>query len=417
MKRTTNLLFSLLLSIAFLFNAQAQKSDYQIKQNFKEQYTALNEALKQTNESDTADSLIQEIHNLEDEFRPHSELITHAFYPETFSGLITELESHAVSQKERLLIIENQSEQLEMLASDAKYFKNEISLLNQKADSLRNEIMQSQKSEKRLAGLVEDYRKNMQKRDRFILDVVDSLLVAYKDLEPETVRELSRKMNEGEIATDQNPLNIINNIIDRNIEILKSSGDNFTTEDYLRMYTVQNRFEKAWKQIGDGLVRIYGEDKSSKWENTIETKMKKWKASASYNMWESLDNHLEQNNLDLSAFDNNYSFFVALDNFVNTATKNSQENVITKENYEKFQQFNDFWNSKIKDDWSKFVQEGEVLTMNQISSIDQKMITWRDEAKPRSFLIPALLGVSLIAIVGLTIVIFRREKPKDKTES
>jgi len=121
-----------------------------------------------------------------------------------------------------------------------------------------------------------------------------------------------------------------------------------------------------------------------------------------------MDTYLEENNVDLGAFDNNESFYKAIDSFISKATDASREKVVTEDNYKDFQAFYDFWNGKIKSDWGRFVQEGEVLTMTQISNIDSEMMTWRDEAKPKSFLIPILFGISLLTIIGLIIVIARR---------
>ncbi len=237
---------------------------------------------------------------------------------------------------------------------------------------------------------------------------MDSLLADYKDLSPESAKELAGKVKTGDISSGENPLPTIQTIIEENLQTLKASDQSFSTEDYLRMYTVQKRFNEAWKQIGDGLITIYGDSKKAEWETKIETKLEDWEASAAHNMWNSLDTYVEEHKLDLAAFDNNYSFFVALDNFVKNATKTSKDQLITSENYKDFKKFNEFWNKKIKNDWSKFVQEGDVLTMNQISSIDQEMVNWREEAKPKNFLIPILLAISVLIIIGLIIYLVKQ---------
>lgn len=388
--------------------AEAQQSDYQIKKNYETEYAQIENAISMVSSVQVIDSLVAEIDSLETEYQDHEDLLDNALYPETFSGSIESLKSDAESAQHRLLIIENQGERLDVLTAEVSSYENEIARLNSRTDSLRQEIRNSQESESRLSGLVKNYRESMQQRDRFILDVVDSLLIAYRDMSPQTVDELSSKVESGEIANDQNPLVVISSIIDDNIETLKNSNENFTTEDYLRIYAVQKRFSEAWTQIGDGLIRIYGGENKSKWVRSINAKLDDWRASASLNMWTSLDNYLEQEELDLAAFDNNYSFYIALDNFVKESKKTSEEQFMTSENYEKFKEFNEFWNNKIKDEWSTFVQDGEVLTMSQISSIDSEMTNWRDEAKPRNLVIPILLGFSILIIIGLIIYIFMR---------
>ncbi|MTI86690.1 MAG: hypothetical protein FH748_01840 [Balneolaceae bacterium] len=386
----------------------AQQSDYQIKEEFKERYATLESELRTAANAAEIDSLIMEVDSLDMKFTEHSELLNSALYPENYTREIGLLKEKGREIQQRLLVIENKNEKLAELNKEITSFRGEIKRLNKHSDSLRQEILASQESEKRLAGLVKRYRQSMQERDKFILDVVDSLLIAYEGLSPQKTDELTNKMQAGKIENDENPLVIINTIIDNNIETLKRSNKSFTTEDYLRMYAVQKRFNEAWNDIGDGLVRIYGGENRVEWSDRVESKLEEWRASASMSMWASLDTYLENNKFDLSAFDNSYSFFLALDNFVKESKKSSQKKMMTSGNYDKFQKFNQFWNTKIKNEWSRYVQEGEVLTMHQISSIDSEMTTWRDEAKPRSWIIPILLGVSLLAIVGLVIVLFRK---------
>jgi hypothetical protein len=248
----------------------------------------------------------------------------------------------------------------------------------------------------------------MEERDEFVLNMIDSLFITYKDMQGRALAEFSEENGSRALQQEENPLELIESVIEQNIQILKADNGSLQTEDYLRMYVVQSRFSEVWNQIGDDLTRIYAGNEKQHWKSNIEGKLNDWKASASKNMWASMDAYLEENNVDLGAFDNNESFYTAIDTFISNATDASREKVVTKDNYRDFEAFYDFWNGKIKSDWGKFVQEGEVLTMTQISNIDSEMMTWRDEAKPKSFLIPILFGVSLLTIIGLIIVIARR---------
>lgn len=398
------------LIILFVANTNvfAQTSDYQVKKNFEESYAELKTSINDAMKVSVIDSLRKEVQNLEYKYENREDILDHALYPETFKSTISELKQDARNAEHKLLIIENQNEKLAQLSSELSSYKSEIAHLNSRTDSLRTAIQASENSERDLSALVKRYRKSMEERDEFVLNMIDSLFVTYRDLKGESLAELSEKMKTRSLQNEENPLNVIQSVIDENIQILKSQDGSLQTEDYLRMYVVQSRFSEVWNQIGDDLTRIYGGGNADKWEYSIEGKLKDWQASASKNMWASIDTYLEQNNVDLGAFDNNESFYKAIDTFISNATDASRDKVVTKENYKDFQAFYDFWNGKIKSDWGRFVQEGEVLTMNQISTIDTEMMTWRDEAKPRSFVIPILFGLSLLTIVGLIIVLARR---------
>lgn len=386
----------------------AQTSDYQVKNNFEERYAELKSFITEAMTVKEIDSLRSEIKDFAYYNEDHEQLLDNALYPETYESTIEELKQRARAAEHKLLIIEDQNEKLTQLSNELSTYKSEIANLNERTDSLRNAILASEESESDLSQLVERYRKSMEERDEFVLNMIDSLFITYKDMQGKALAEFTEENGPRALQEEDNPLHVIESVIEENIQILKADNGALQTEDYLRMYVVQNRFSEVWNQIGDDLTRIYAGNKASQWENNIEDKLGDWKASASKNMWASMDSYLEKNNVDLGAFDSNESFYKSIEQFVSKATDASREKVITDENYADFQAFYDFWNGKIKKDWGKFVQEGEVLTMNQISTIDTEIMTWRDEAKPKSFLIPILFGLSLLTIVGLIIVLARK---------
>lgn len=408
MRRLYTATLVMIALIAGSVSVTAQTSDYQVKKNFEERYTELKTSISEAMTVKEIDSLRTEIKDFAYYNEDHEALLNNALYPETYESSINELEQRARAAEHKLLIIENQNEKLTQLSSELSSYKSEIANLNDRTDSLRNAILASEESESNLSSLVQRYRKSMEERDEFVLNMIDSLFITYKDLQGKALAEFTEENGPRALQEEDNPLRVIESVIEENIQILKSDDGSLQTEDYLRMYVVQNRFSEVWNQIGDDLTRIYAGNKANEWENSIENKLGDWKASASKNMWASMDSYLEKNNVDLGAFDSNESFYNSIEQFVTKATDASREKVITDENYADFQAFYDFWNGKIKKDWGKFVQEGEVLTMNQISTIDTEIMTWRDEAKPKSFLIPILFGLSLLTIVGLIIVLARK---------
>lgn len=408
MKRFISTALTAVILIAGSINVLAQTSDYQVKQNFEERYKELKTSIEEAMTVSEIDSLKAEIEDFKYYHEDHKKLLDNALYPQTYESSISELNQRARTTEHKLLIIENQDEKLASLNSELNSYKSEITNLNNRTDSLRKAIATSEQSESNLSNLVAKYRKSMEERDEFVLTMIDSLFVTYKDMQGKALAEFSEENGSRQLQQQDNPLKLIQSVIEENIQILKSNDSSLQTEDYLRMYVVQSRFSEVWNQIGDDLTRIYAGNKAADWENNIEGKLSDWKASASKNMWASMDAYLEENNVDLGAFDNNESFYSAIDNFITEATDASRDKVVTEENYKDFQAFYDFWNGKIKSEWGKFVQEGEVLTMTQISNIDSEMMTWRDEAKPKSFLIPILFGLSLLTIIGLIIVIARR---------
>ncbi|MEP1305538.1 MAG: hypothetical protein ABJK11_07505 [Balneola sp.] len=399
-----------ILSITFLVLfcstlVTAQQSDYKIKQDFEKNHSELLTSIEMAQKVAEIDSLIIEVENLKSEYADHEKMLNYALYPESFDSKIASLKSEARSAEHKLLIIENQAERLNMLTDEVTRFKSELSNLSGKSDSLRKQIAASEESERKLSNLVASYRKSVEERDEFIFGMVDSLFVTYNQLAPGTIEELAKTDGSGTIKSGDNPLVIVNSILAENIETLKASSEAFTTEDYLRIYALQNKVNEVWDNIGDNLIEIYGGDDKTRWKNRIETDLKDWKSSASLSMWNSLDNYLEAKSVELGAFDNNSSFFTALDNFVSKATEKSDGEIISTSTYEDFKTFSEFWSTKVMDEWNSYLVEADVLTASQIATIDGKIDNWGDSSEPFPTSLLIIFGVALLAIIGLIIAL------------
>jgi len=405
MKRSLNLLTLLLLFAVNSTALFAQQSDYQIKKDFENRHAELLTNIEMAQKVNEIDSLITVIDDFKSNFSEHSKMLDYALYPESFDSKVANLKSEARSSEHKLLIIENQAERLSELTEEVTRFISELSNLNSRSDSLRNAITESQESERKLSQLVTRYRKSVEERDEFIFDMVDSLFVTYNQLAPGTIEELSKKDGSGTIKSGDNPLVIIDSILGENIETLKAGSNTFSTEDYLRIYALQTKVNDVWNSIGDNLVEIYGGNDKAKWKKSIESDLKDWKSSASLSMWNSLDGYLEQKNVELGAFDNNSSFFKALDSFVSKASKKSDEEIISSSTYEDFKTFSEFWTTKVMDEWNNYLVESDVLTASQIATIDSKVDNWGDNSEPFPTSLLIIFGIGLLAIIGLIVAL------------
>ncbi len=408
MKRLTNTLLLTLISIISTYAVSAQQSDYEVKKAFEARYTSLETIIDNANSVHKIDSILLAIDDLALDNIEHQELLNYALYPESYSSAISKLKSDARIAEYKLLIIENQTERLTMLSEELGSYKQEISNLVKRSDSLRLAIASSQESERKLSELVRNYRKSVEQRDEFIFDIIDSLFITYKELSPNAVRELARQNNIGSLSDADNPLTMINSIVDQNIETLNVNDKSLSTEDYLRMYALQRRVDNVWKQIGDELVVIYGDNNKNEWQQEISSDIEEWKASASYAMWGSLDNYLDYQDINLDAFDNNQSFFAALDSFVTKATTTSDGNILKQDSYHDFKAFKMLWSKKIMNDWNKYLVEADVLTTVQMASIGSKVDEWGEKSRPLSFGYFVLFGVGLIALIGFIVAQVKR---------
>ncbi|MFA5668344.1 MAG: hypothetical protein WC967_03815 [Balneolaceae bacterium] len=414
MRVSLQYIFITFIALFVVTSTTAQQSDFEIKQEFENRYASIDSSITNADNIRKIDSVLLEIDKLALDFMNNASLLDDALYPKSYSTAIAELKENSRNAEHKLLIIENQAERLSILSNEVSQYKSEIGSLVKRSDSLRLAIANSQDSERKLSNLVADYRKSVEQRDEFIFDIVDTLFVTYKALNPNAVRELARQGNKGSISDNESPLAVISSIINQNIETLQVNDESLTTDDYLRMYALQKKVSNVWNQVGDNLVNIYGGSKKEAWKQDITADLDKWRASSSYAMWTSLGDYMEHQNVSLAAFDNNNSFFAALDSFVVSATKESGDTILKNDSYKEFKSFKEMWSAKIKNDWNKYLIEGDVLTIPQMASIDSKLNDWGDESRPISTGFLILLGFSLIVLTLLIItIIWRRTGVKE----
>jgi hypothetical protein len=402
--------FIFLFVLLLTSRPKAQQSDYELTTGFEDQYAVIEERLLTAPSVQVVDSLKGQIDSLNQNYIEHSDILDVALYPDSYEAAMTSLRKEAMSAEQRLLIIESQGERLQRLGKELTQYQSEMRRMNSRADSLRKAIAESQASEERLSRLVSEYRQNLETRDELIVNVIDSLMVTYSGMSSKKMNELAQGVQSGRISGNENPLNLVSAMIDENIEYASSNNAAMNVEDHLRMYAVQNHFSDSWDQIGDRLINTYGDDEKQDWRTTIDNQLKEWKMVTSQKMWNSMDLYLEYSDVELDAFDNNYSFFVALDNFVKQAQKNSEGNILSTESYSDYRRFQDFWSGKIKNEWSNLVQKSEVLTVAQISTIDQQLSGWEEEARPIHPLLMLLFVLTGVSILGFGFAMYKNKR-------
>lgn len=401
MKKLTVVLVAILFSTNWV---TAQQSDYQIQQNFLHKYDGILAELNTASSVDQIDSISSKIHLLRNEFTAHKSLLNTALYPGSFEAEMRELTLRAQASEQQLLLIENQLEQLAQLSSQLSSYRSELVILSQQRDSLYKAILRSEESEKNLTKLVRQYRESLELRDNIVLDVIDSLLIVYEQSAITGIGEehgLEKKLG------TENPLDLITQIIDENIEFVSTNNRILSVEDHLRMYALQRHFQEKWVSIEENMMKAYAGTNQKAWKHQIDSKMKEWRMAASQKMWASMDQYLAFSDLELEAFDNNYSFFVALDNFVKEAQKRSEGEILSSESYSEYRAFQEFWSGKIKNDWGAFIQDADVLTVSQISSIDNQLVSWEEGARPVHPMLIVLVVLTAVLLIGFSMAMFK----------
>lgn len=108
--------------------------------------------------------------------------------------------------------------------------------------------------------------------------MIDSLLVTHQKIQSSTKGE--QQLSIYTIEDRDNPLGMIQHLIDQNIEATHANNAMLSVNDHLRMRALQVQFERTWDQIKDDFIAIYGEPEEQ-WEARIDTSLKQWRMIAS----------------------------------------------------------------------------------------------------------------------------------------
>lgn len=406
-------LVGILLSCNYTAMGQEVKSDYEIQQNFKNQYNDINSKLTNTQSTDSVNALIERVKTLEQNFSEHEELLDVALYPETFSDKMDGLKRRVLASKNQITTIEQQEEQLQELTQQMTSYDTRLDDLNDRTDSLRRAMQKSLQSEKQLTSMVRRYRKSLEQRDELILSFVDSVMITYQKLKVETMQDLENAKKRARFNADGNALKMVMNIADENLTIL-NSGQDLTAGDYLRMNAVQQQFENMWDKVGENLVEIYAEGDKQQARENIGSAISKWNEEVSAKTWTSINASFDSAGIDLPKFNDNETFYQTLDSYLAESIKASEKGSggTSLKNYKAF---SNFWSGRVQADWTPYIIEANVLSNEQMASIDNQLSIWASNAEPDSNnLLVYLLGFSILAIVALGIMLAREKKdPKE----
>lgn len=401
------------LSSNFTVMAQEVKSDYEIQQNFLNEYNELHNKLTETVSTDSVNVLIERVKTLEQNYSEHRELLNVSLHPETFNGKMEELKRRVLASKSQITTIEQQEEKLQELTQQVTSYDTRLDDLNERTDSLRRAMQKSLKSEQQLTNMVRRYRESLEQRDELILSFVDSVMITYQKLQLETMQDLENAKKRARFNADGNALKMVMNIADENLTIL-NSGQDLTAGDYLRMNAVQQQFKNMWDKVGDNLVDIYAEGDKQKAKENISSAITEWDKKVSDKTWTSINASFDSAGIDLPKFNDNETFYQTLDSYLTESIKASEKGSggTSLKNY---RAFSTFWTQRVQADWTPYIIEANVLSNEQMASLDSQLSTWASNAEPGSNnLLVYLLGFSILAIVALGIMLAREKKgPKE----
>jgi hypothetical protein len=403
------------LSFVFLIglsmNTQAQvQSDYEIKQNFDREYAEVHEGLKTVTTSAEVQELLDKIDQMGATYGEHRDLMNRVLYPETLTASLNRLRDITQTSYNYVIRIEQQTGNVMELERQLAELSDQVQLNLVQADSLRTELDRMTRSRNANAAAARQLRDQLRQRDELILAMVDSVFVSYDRL---NLASLSRAEREelGLRVDVENVLGHINSVVEGNISFIDTNTQ-LSAADFLRMKAVQVEFEKVWVNIGPKLAMIY--TPSAQRENRlteINEGIDRWRQRVSQSVWRSLAAAFESRNIEIASFNDPVSFYTALNNYVDSSLSRVEASGGSDDELQSYERFANVWHNDIKVNWQRYLIDSEILTYENVATIDRKLANWNVQAQPTSALSWILIGIlGLIVVVLIVVLVAQRNK-------
>ncbi|MFO8028266.1 MAG: hypothetical protein R6U28_00220 [Cyclonatronaceae bacterium] len=393
----------LVLAVGFSGQVQAQfQSDFQIKQNFDRDHAEVLDHLKTIQAPDEVDQVNEKLDEMERRYRDHADLLNRVLYPETLQGRLTNLQELTQVTEERLQRLSESGDTIVVLEERIAELTTDATRYQEQADSLNNELAAMRRSRDANAAQARRLRQELDQRDAFIINMVDSIFVAYENVDLESLSPSERRGLVLEIDA-QNVLGYIESVVDNNISFLDTHTE-LSTQDFLKLYGTQVEFDRMWENMGHDLAQIYvTETRRDERVSAIVEKIDEWEMLIDDAAWSTLSDAFSQNNIELAPFSNSLEFYTSLNTYLDEAIARAEESG-GEEELAVYQRFADFWFSDVKPRWQEYLIDADLMTYENFNTIDEKLTEWKLHAQPTSYTMLILLGLAIVLIIILLVL-------------
>ena len=401
--------FIVLLLSGYFFLISAQ-SDFEIVESFKAKLQKISSQIENADSLQQLNLVNGEIAELEQEFKTHKNLLDKSLYPDDFSKSLASLNNEFLLRQRDFITIDILQTEVVELSSQVEFLNrrnNELLVKIQDLEAIRNK---DKKTIAKLENLVADLRANIYKRDRMVIEMVDSLM-------PPLMREKANLTAEDkqEIISDEEKGNVLTNVkrtINDNTRFLEVTS--LKPKDLTEIRKQQSEFSKTWRYIGLKLIDVYSDDEQKSGEiKTIDSLFTRWYRAVDREAWSTMREEFSENDIQLQKFSDAEQFKGVLISFINDEIKNIGVKSET-ESKNIFVNFVDStWFDSIQPTWMPYLLDNKLITGAQKDEIETKISEWKSGLFPSMWWIYLIIA---LVIIGTIIFIVLRRKPKSKTE-
>jgi len=388
-----------------------QQSDYQIVRNYQSEFNSLINDVKNLDSVDKADETLSRIDRLENEFNEHSTLINRYIFPEDFSAQVNNLRDFTNSSKGHLIKVAEQSSRINEMTNNISELTSEIDQYNRETDELRSQLQQMTRDRNANRAVAQNLRTELGNRDEFILGMVDSLFVAYDNLDLGSLSPAERQ--EFALRADKdNVITHVGSVVESNISFIDTHTQ-LSSADYLMLRANLVRFQDAWEKLGNKLADVYvASDERSNRVNEVNESINTWGNRLDDSVWRSLQATFRNRDIQLDTFESSSAFYSALNNYLDSALTRVEREGGSDDEKGRVANFADVWHNDVKVNWQEFLIDGRVLSYENVATIDRKLSDWSVGAEPRSsswLIISGILGLIILVLVVLLVTRSNKE--------
>ncbi len=403
----TTFVFSLFIGLS---NIQVvAQSDFQTVRSYQVEYNAILEAVQALEISDEAQAIIQRINRFETDYGDQADLINRFIHPETFQDRLNALRRLASAANRNLQTIEERGTEINTLNRRVSDLSDQLGLSNQRADSLRQALQEMTRDRNANAAMVRNLRNELQKRDEFILNLVDSLFIAYDNIDIISIGD----GNQRDFTLSASPDNVIGHIssvVESNINFL-DTNTRLSSVDYLQLQSNLVDFKSVWTKLGPRLADVYetSAERAPRLRE-VDVKIEAWEERLSQSLWRSLGAAFSSRNIGLGNFNSSSTFYQALNNYIDDAMVIAEEEGGSEETLLAYNTFADVWHNDVKLNWQSSLVDGRLLSLENIATIDRKLVNWNLAAQPTGFNWLIIVGLLGLAVLVLAVLLLSRGK-------
>ncbi|MEX2639496.1 MAG: hypothetical protein WD266_02330, partial [Balneolales bacterium] len=387
------------------------QSDFQIKRSFDEDIENIYQSILEVETAEEAQELVEEVNALEDRYSDYSDFLNVLLYPETLENRVSFIDELTSTTRDRIVRIEESEGRGEDLDELISQMSDTLENRRQQIEQLGQELAQTRRARDASAGQVQNLRTALRDRDELILNLVDSLFVAYDNLDLASLSAGERRDLALEIDAD-NVFGHLESVIQNNVAFLDTHTQ-LSSEDFLRLYATYYEFNQVYGNIGPQLAQIYvGQQERQDRVQQISEMINEWGMLVDDAVWQSLNASFEQHNIELQPFSDGISFYTSLNSYLDNAISRAQDSGDSEE-LERYEQFSNVWEDDVKRRWQEHFINADLMTYDNFATIDSKLNTWRLASEPRSYTMLIFLGIAVLLIIGL-IFLWLKEKSGTK---